>query len=296
MLKSDPEMPDEDVTVGLLPRHDGHRGEPADGRGPARRVPRRDRAVRDPDHLAPRLGPPRPLDAPHGADGPRRSCRRLRANIGWRDEGGGLTAARAPRLVHQPVRAWLWSRPVKNASLRGSVSRSGAEPLDREPDRLRPRDLPELPAPALAGAKERARETRRRVVLHDAGGALRAEHAAVDGMVRVTLDVPYRRRPSGAPGSRTGTRTCSRWWPGLRRRSGRLYSIPRSILASIFHDGLRPPGPPAATAGTAPSVDGREAWFEPRGGRPNPEPRGSERPVRRTAVEAWNCPSRHSPS
>ena len=93
-------------------------------------------------------------------------------------------------LAHQPVRAWLWSRPVKNASLRGSRLANRAEPVHREPDRLLPRDLPELAASAFAGSKERAAEPRRRVVLHDAGGAFRAEHPAVHRMVRIALDVP----------------------------------------------------------------------------------------------------------
>jgi hypothetical protein len=35
-------------------------------------------------------------------------------------------------LAHQPVSAWLWSRPVKKASLRGSVARMAPATLRRE--------------------------------------------------------------------------------------------------------------------------------------------------------------------
>ena len=48
MLKSDPDMPDEEGDARVLHRHHRHRRQPQDGGQEDRRVPRRDRPVRDP--------------------------------------------------------------------------------------------------------------------------------------------------------------------------------------------------------------------------------------------------------
>src|SRR6185312_16399734 len=64
-----------------------------------------------------------------------------------------------------------------------------AEPFRRELERLVPFDFAELALAALADAQQRLRKPRRRVVLHDAGRTLRADHAAVDRMLRVAVDV-----------------------------------------------------------------------------------------------------------
>ena len=66
------------------------------------------------------------------------------------------------RLAHQPVRAWLWSRPVKNASLRGSVSRSGrshstASPIASGHEISRNSPLPRSPV-RRSGRERRAGE------------------------------------------------------------------------------------------------------------------------------------------
>ena len=63
------------------------------------------------------------------------------------------------------------------------------QPLDRGRDRLLPFDLAELAGAALADPLERLFELRRRDLLHDPGCALAADHAAVDGVVPVALDV-----------------------------------------------------------------------------------------------------------
>ena len=64
-----------------------------------------------------------------------------------------------------------------------------AQPLRRERQRLVPGDLLEVAGAALAHAQQRRSQPRRRVVLHDAGRALAAQHALVHGVVAVALDV-----------------------------------------------------------------------------------------------------------
>src|SRR5262245_57188159 len=64
-----------------------------------------------------------------------------------------------------------------------------AEPLGREPQSLLPRDLLEVAGAAFANAQQRRLQPRRRVVLHDAGRALAAQHTPVYGMIAVALDV-----------------------------------------------------------------------------------------------------------
>ena len=146
--------------------------------------------LRDPEqHEPPRVLPVRLAELPE------RSADRIEAGRGHVDRAeppvgrmvGGPEPARPPAGEGLALVA-----PGEERELAGVGLADRAEPLDREPDGLLPRDLPELPAPALAGAKERSREARRRVVLHDAGGALRAEHAAVDGVIGVAFDVPDR--------------------------------------------------------------------------------------------------------
>ena len=64
-----------------------------------------------------------------------------------------------------------------------------AQPLRGERQRLVPGDLLELARAARAHAQQRRPQARRRIVLHDAGRALAAQHALVHGMVAVALDV-----------------------------------------------------------------------------------------------------------
>ena len=91
--------------------------------------------------------------------------------------------------AQKPVSAWLWSRPVKKARrLRVGLAHA-AQPAGRGLQRLVPGDLPELARAALAHALQRRPEPRRRVLRHDAGRALAAEHALVHRVVRVALDV-----------------------------------------------------------------------------------------------------------
>ena len=63
------------------------------------------------------------------------------------------------------------------------------EPADRDAERLVPRNLLEFARAARTDALQRRIEPGRRVVLHDAGRTLGAQHAAIDGMVAVALDV-----------------------------------------------------------------------------------------------------------
>ncbi len=64
-----------------------------------------------------------------------------------------------------------------------------AQPLGREAERLVPLDLLELSGAALAHALQRLAQPRRRIVRHDAGGALGAQHALVHRVIAVALDV-----------------------------------------------------------------------------------------------------------
>ncbi len=64
-----------------------------------------------------------------------------------------------------------------------------AEPVRSYAQRLVPLDFLELAAAAFADAEQRLSQPRRRIMLHDPGRALRAQHALVDGMVPVALDV-----------------------------------------------------------------------------------------------------------
>ena len=64
-----------------------------------------------------------------------------------------------------------------------------AQPLGGKAQGLLPGDLLEVAGAALAHAQQRALQAGWRVVLHDAGRALAAQHALVDGMVAVALDV-----------------------------------------------------------------------------------------------------------
>ncbi len=65
----------------------------------------------------------------------------------------------------------------------------GIEPLGGGGERVVPFDLAELAAAARADPAQGLGQPRRRILLHDAGSALGAEHAAVHGVVAVALDV-----------------------------------------------------------------------------------------------------------
>jgi hypothetical protein len=73
--------------------------------------------------------------------------------------------------------------------LAGIVVADRREPLGRGRERLVPLDLAELASAALADPQQRLGEARGRVVLHDSGRALGAQHAMVDRVVAVALDV-----------------------------------------------------------------------------------------------------------
>src|ERR1051326_2552516 len=62
------------------------------------------------------------------------------------------------------------------------------QPAHRCPDRLVPLDLAEFARAAFADPHQRLPQLRRRLLLHDAGGALAANDAAVDRGSRVALD------------------------------------------------------------------------------------------------------------
>jgi hypothetical protein len=72
------------------------------------------------------------------------------------------------------------------------------QPRGGDLERFVPADLAELAAAALAHPQQRPRQPRRRVVLHDPGRALGAEHAAIDRVLGIALDVadPSVRQPN----------------------------------------------------------------------------------------------------
>ena len=120
----------------------------------------------------------------------------------------------------------------------------GAEPLHGEPDRLLPGDLPELAAPAFAGAQEGPGEPRRRVVLHDAGGTLRAQHPAVHRVVRVALDVADLAALEMYPDPAPARAHVARGGPDLVADRSGVLDRPAFHRASIFQDGGRGPDSP----------------------------------------------------
>ena len=88
-----------------------------------------------------------------------------------------------------PVSAWLWSRPVKKASFFGSVARiadSHSTAVAIASSHSISRNSPEPRSPTRFNG---LRQFRRRLLLHDARGALAADHPAVDRVVAVALDV-----------------------------------------------------------------------------------------------------------
>ena len=66
------------------------------------------------------------------------------------------------------------------------------EPLGRDRERLFPFDLDKLARAARADALQRLAQPGRRQHAHDAGRALGAEHAAIDRMVAIALDIAKR--------------------------------------------------------------------------------------------------------
>jgi hypothetical protein len=88
-----------------------------------------------------------------------------------------------------PVNAWLWSRPVKKASFFRVGGADRRQPLDRGRERLVPFDLAEHAGAALADPFQGLAQFGRRLLLHDARGALAADHPAIDRVIAVALDV-----------------------------------------------------------------------------------------------------------
>ena len=63
------------------------------------------------------------------------------------------------------------------------------EPSGRGVERLVPFDLAKFAAAARTDAQQRLGQPRRRIVLHDAGGAFGAQHAVVHRMPAIAFDV-----------------------------------------------------------------------------------------------------------
>ena len=115
------------------------------------------------------------------------------------DAGGGHVD-RAEAAVGGVVRGAVLLRPPAGEGLRlvaageeGELLRvlvaDGGEPVGGDAEGLVPGDLLELARAARAGAAERRAQAGGGEVLHDPGGALGAEDAAVDRVVAVALDV-----------------------------------------------------------------------------------------------------------
>ena len=148
----------------------------------------------------------------------RRSCRSCRRPC------SPSRSRRAPRSwacrnwrANRPVSACIWSRPVNSANFFGSVARIFASRSARS-RRPPPRRSARTRRPALAArlALERLRQARRRVLLHDPRRALGADHALVQRVVGVAVDVAHLGRPAGGRGCRSGRAHVA---PGAARRS-----------------------------------------------------------------------------
>src|SRR5439155_4528384 len=79
--------------------------------------------------------------------------------------------------------------PGKKGELLGIFAADRRQPFDRSCDRLLPLNFAKLAGAALAHSLERLSQLRRRTLLHDAGSALAADHAAVHRMVAVAFDI-----------------------------------------------------------------------------------------------------------
>ena len=92
-------------------------------------------------------------------------------------------------VAQNPVNDWLWSRPVKKASFFGSSARI----FDSQPTAVAIASSHSIsrnsPAPRSPTRSSGLLQLRRRILLHDPRGALAADHAAVDRVLRVALDV-----------------------------------------------------------------------------------------------------------
>ena len=86
----------------------------------------------------------------------------------------------------------------EEGELAGIVPPDRAQDARRYLERLLPRDLLELARSAGAGTAQGRAQARGRVVLHDASAALRAEHASIDRVVAVALDIGDARLAVGA--------------------------------------------------------------------------------------------------
>ena len=79
--------------------------------------------------------------------------------------------------------------PGEEGQLIGIALADVAQPLRGEAERLFPFDLAKLAGAALAHAQQGFAQARRRVMLLDAGRTLGTDHAAVDRMLRIAVDV-----------------------------------------------------------------------------------------------------------
>ncbi len=92
-------------------------------------------------------------------------------------------------VAQKPVIDWLWSRPVKKASFFGSSARIRASHSTAVAIASSHSISRNSPRAALADPHQRLAQLRRRMLVHDAGGALAADDAAIDRVVAVALDV-----------------------------------------------------------------------------------------------------------
>ena len=126
------------------------------------------------------------------AEFPERSADRVHASSGHvhRAESAMRRVVHRAELLRPPTRECLRLIAAgKERELVGICLADVAQPLRRQRQRFFPLDLAELSRAAFADAQQRFRQTRRRIVLHDAGRSLRAQHTFVDRMCGVALDV-----------------------------------------------------------------------------------------------------------
>ncbi len=144
--------------------------------------------------------------------------------------------------------------PGEEGELARVVAADPRQPLGRRRQRLLPLDLLELARAARADALQGLCQPRRRVVLHDAGSALGAEHAAIDRVVRVAVDIDWLAAPEmDANAAAAGAHVTGRMLylvGGRRRGVGR--PAREQAAPSITHLHLPPPARCAGLFATSP--------------------------------------------
>src|SRR4029077_2422134 len=117
-----------------------------------------------------------------------------------RVHSGGRHVDRAEPAMCGEIRGSELSSPIagqglalitagEKGELLGILAADCRQPFDRSRDRFLPFNFAKLAGPAFAHSLERLSQLCRRMLLHDAGSALAANHAAVNRVIAVAFDI-----------------------------------------------------------------------------------------------------------